>query len=186
MDVRCFRVPPKVSSLKPGVHLPQVKEHYSKGPNRVGASLSSPEHGNRSSFRNVVLSSYFEFRTMEKGNKPNDSEYFSFVNTWKSTLNFTVSCDVTVYRFIEMYRRFRSTWFLCFQPPFWNEYSNPLVNWRRPFLPTVFSVDNPPIKRIDLPRCDPSSNLTSHGHPPWGLPYCVSQTIGNNYHRVLW
>jgi hypothetical protein len=37
----------------------------SKVPNRVGVSLSSPEDGNRSSFRNVVFK-YLEFRTIDK------------------------------------------------------------------------------------------------------------------------
>jgi hypothetical protein len=42
----------------------------SKGPNRVGVSLPSPEDGNRSSFRNVVFSSYLEFGTMDKPTNP--------------------------------------------------------------------------------------------------------------------
>jgi hypothetical protein len=46
----------------------------SKGHNRVGVSLPSPEDGNRSSFRNVVFSSYLEFWTMHKAQKPSDSE----------------------------------------------------------------------------------------------------------------
>jgi hypothetical protein len=33
-----------------------------------------PEHGNRSNFRNIVFSSYLEFRKMDKGHKPSDSE----------------------------------------------------------------------------------------------------------------
>jgi hypothetical protein len=45
----------------------------SKGPNRVGVSLPSPEDGNRSSFRNVVFSSYLEFRTMSKVQEPSKS-----------------------------------------------------------------------------------------------------------------
>jgi hypothetical protein len=44
----------------------------SKGPNRVGASLSSHEDGNSSSFRSVVLSSYLEFRKMDKARKLSD------------------------------------------------------------------------------------------------------------------
>jgi hypothetical protein len=39
-----------------------------KGPNRVGVSLTSPEDGNRSSFRNV-FSSYSEFLTIDKVQK---------------------------------------------------------------------------------------------------------------------
>jgi hypothetical protein len=34
---------------------------------RVGAFLPSREDGNRSIFRNVVLSSYLEFQMMDKG-----------------------------------------------------------------------------------------------------------------------
>jgi hypothetical protein len=50
----------------------------SKGPNRVGVSLPSPEDGDRSSFRNVVFSRYLEFRTMDEAHKPSDSECSTF------------------------------------------------------------------------------------------------------------
>jgi hypothetical protein len=46
-----------------------------KGPNRAGVSLLSPEDGNGSSCRNVVLSSYLESRTMHKFQELRDSEY---------------------------------------------------------------------------------------------------------------
>jgi hypothetical protein len=46
----------------------------SKGPNRLGVSLPSPKDVNGPSFRNFVFSSYLEFRTMGKLQKPNDSE----------------------------------------------------------------------------------------------------------------
>jgi hypothetical protein len=36
--------------------------------------LPSPEYGNRSRFRNVVFSSYLEFRTMDKVHKPTVTE----------------------------------------------------------------------------------------------------------------
>jgi hypothetical protein len=42
------------------------------GPDWVGVSLPSPEDGNWSSFRNVVFSTYLEFRTMNKVHKPRD------------------------------------------------------------------------------------------------------------------
>jgi hypothetical protein len=45
----------------------------SEGPNKVGVSLLSPEDGNRSHFRNVVVSSYLELRTMDKVQKSNVS-----------------------------------------------------------------------------------------------------------------
>jgi hypothetical protein len=43
-----------------------------EGPNRVGVSIPSPEDGIRSNFRNVVFSSYLEFRTMGKVYEPSD------------------------------------------------------------------------------------------------------------------
>jgi hypothetical protein len=46
----------------------------SKEPNRVCVYLLSHEDGNWSSFRNVVFSSYLEFRTMDEVQKPSDSE----------------------------------------------------------------------------------------------------------------
>jgi hypothetical protein len=49
----------------------------SKRPNRLGVSLSSPGNGNRSSFRNVVFSSYLEFWTMDKVQKPSGSECYT-------------------------------------------------------------------------------------------------------------
>jgi hypothetical protein len=42
----------------------------SKGPNRVGVSPPPSEDGNKSSFRNIVFSSYLEFRAMNKSRKP--------------------------------------------------------------------------------------------------------------------
>jgi hypothetical protein len=39
---------------------------FSKGPNRVGVFLPSPEDENISNFQNVVLSSYLKLRTMDK------------------------------------------------------------------------------------------------------------------------
>jgi hypothetical protein len=47
----------------------------SKGHNRVGVSIPLSEDGNRSLFRNIVFSSYLEFRTMGKVPKPTDSEF---------------------------------------------------------------------------------------------------------------
>jgi hypothetical protein len=46
---------------------------FSTGPDTVGVSLPSPEGGNRPIFRNGVLYSYLEFRTMDKVQKPSDS-----------------------------------------------------------------------------------------------------------------
>jgi hypothetical protein len=42
----------------------------SKGSSRVGVFLPSPEYGNNASFRLVVFSSYFKFRTMDQVLKP--------------------------------------------------------------------------------------------------------------------
>jgi hypothetical protein len=49
----------------------------SKGPNRVGVSLPSPEDGDRSSFRNVVFPIYLELWTMGKVHKSSDSECYT-------------------------------------------------------------------------------------------------------------
>jgi hypothetical protein len=46
----------------------------SKVSNRVGVSLPSREHGNKSSFRNVVLQ-YLEFRTLDNVQELSDSEW---------------------------------------------------------------------------------------------------------------
>jgi membrane-bound acyltransferase YfiQ involved in biofilm formation len=40
------------------------KLDLSKGPNRDGVSPPLPEDGNRSSFQNVVFSSFLEYQTM--------------------------------------------------------------------------------------------------------------------------
>jgi hypothetical protein len=44
----------------------------SKGPNTAGVFYPSSENGKRPSFRNVVFSSYLEFRTIDKVHKPSD------------------------------------------------------------------------------------------------------------------
>jgi hypothetical protein len=41
---------------------------------RVGVSVFSPKDGNRSSFQNVMFSTYLKFRAMDKVYKPSDSE----------------------------------------------------------------------------------------------------------------
>jgi hypothetical protein len=43
----------------------------------VGVSLPWPEDGDRSSFRNVVFSSYLEFWTIDKAHKSGDSECYT-------------------------------------------------------------------------------------------------------------
>jgi hypothetical protein len=48
----------------------------SNGPNRVGASLLSPEDRNRSIFQNFVFSSYFEFRMTDKVHNPSDFNFY--------------------------------------------------------------------------------------------------------------
>jgi hypothetical protein len=55
------------------IHRPELMLALSMGPNRTGFTLTSTEVGNRSSFRNVVFSSYLEFRTMENIHKASDS-----------------------------------------------------------------------------------------------------------------
>jgi hypothetical protein len=43
---------------------------FSEGPNKVVINVLSPEDRNRSSFRNVELYSYLEFRTMDEVLEP--------------------------------------------------------------------------------------------------------------------
>jgi hypothetical protein len=50
----------------------------SKGLNRVDVSLRSAEDGNRSSFRNGVLSTYLEFQTMNKVQKTSNYECYKY------------------------------------------------------------------------------------------------------------
>jgi hypothetical protein len=50
----------------------------SEGSNKVSISFPSPEDGNGSSFRNVVLPSYLEFRIRNKVLKHSDSERSNF------------------------------------------------------------------------------------------------------------
>jgi hypothetical protein len=66
----------------------------SKGPNKVGVSLTSPEDGNRSSFRNVVFSSDLGFRTMDKVQKPSDSEriYNVYIHIYEYLYYITTTC----------------------------------------------------------------------------------------------
>jgi hypothetical protein len=51
-----------------------MEDSLSKRPCRDGFSFPSPENGNRSLFRDVVISSYLEFWTLDKVQKPGDSE----------------------------------------------------------------------------------------------------------------
>jgi hypothetical protein len=51
-----------------------IQNHRVSGLNTVNVSFLSPEEGNTSSFPNVMLSSYLEFRTFNKIQKPSDFE----------------------------------------------------------------------------------------------------------------
>jgi hypothetical protein len=51
------------------------------GPNRVGVSLPSPEDENRSSFRNVVFSTYLKFLAMGKAQKPCNPDMLRYLRT---------------------------------------------------------------------------------------------------------
>jgi hypothetical protein len=53
-------------SDKVGLKIKQLRLAVSKGPNRVGVSLPLPDNRKRSSFRDVVFSSYLEFWMMDK------------------------------------------------------------------------------------------------------------------------
>jgi hypothetical protein len=49
----------------------------SKGPNWLGVLPPWPEDGNRSSFRKVVFSNFLEYQTMDKVQKPINSECYT-------------------------------------------------------------------------------------------------------------
>jgi hypothetical protein len=49
------------------------------GPNTVGVSFPSHEGGKTFSSRKVVFSSYLEFRTMAKVQKPSDPECYTYI-----------------------------------------------------------------------------------------------------------
>jgi hypothetical protein len=53
----------------------------SMGPNRVGVSVSSPEDGNGSSFKDDVFSIYLEFQAMNKALKTSYSVLRTTVKT---------------------------------------------------------------------------------------------------------
>jgi hypothetical protein len=65
-----------------------------KGPNKLGVSLSSPEEGNRSSFRNIVFSRSLQFRTMRKFHILADSERYTH---HQNALNSTYFANVSYF-----------------------------------------------------------------------------------------
>jgi hypothetical protein len=67
-----------------------LKLVVSKEANRVGVSFLSPEDGKRSIFGNVVFSSYLEFQTKDKVQKPIDFEFkCSFASPYALICFFT-------------------------------------------------------------------------------------------------
>jgi hypothetical protein len=68
----------------------------SKGPNRVGISVLLPEGWNKSNFRNIVFSSYLEFRTMDEVHRSSHSDYILyFIETFISNNYLTLSITVS-------------------------------------------------------------------------------------------
>jgi hypothetical protein len=61
-----------------------------EGPNRVGASLPSPEDVKRPSFKNVMFSSYLEFRMMDRAHNLSDCEYYTPSSEY---LRFCLDCS---------------------------------------------------------------------------------------------
>jgi hypothetical protein len=68
------RVTPLLDPLERADQVQRLRLALARGPNRVGVSLPSPEDGNRCIFRNVVVRSYLEFRTIDNVQKPSNSE----------------------------------------------------------------------------------------------------------------
>jgi hypothetical protein len=107
---------------------------HSEGPNRMGASFPSPEGGNRSSFRNVAFSSYLEFRTMDKVQKPSDSQ--DSPSTW----------GISVTGFRNPWQSVILSW--CFWQYIYNSLGNSTLNMRS--LPLLFL---PHVTITDERRC---------------------------------
>jgi hypothetical protein len=69
----CFRLQERRETPTLLATLKALRLALSKRHDRVGFSLFSPEDGHISSFRHLVLSSYLEYRMMDKVQKPSDS-----------------------------------------------------------------------------------------------------------------
>jgi hypothetical protein len=82
-----------------------------KGLNRAGVSLPSPKDGNRSSFRNVMLSSYLHTRTMDNDHIPSDSELYIF---WTAA-----EIDFSIYKLKHITTDRQSIYFLNTLRPIW-------------------------------------------------------------------
>jgi hypothetical protein len=67
-----------------------LKLARSKGPNRVGVSLPSPEDRNRLSLWNVVFSSYLEFWMMDRAHKASDC----VIRCHQDPLDYKISLSV--------------------------------------------------------------------------------------------
>lgn len=67
----------------------------SKGSNKVGMSLPSPEYGNTSGSRNFVISNELEFRAVDKAHKPrNPGNYRTALACWCSAEGWrSVNCN---------------------------------------------------------------------------------------------
>jgi hypothetical protein len=81
----------------------------SKGPDRVGVSLPSPEEGKRSSFRNTMFSSYLALKK-DDGQSPQTQSFWRnricCKSTWLST--FKQNWIVLVISWNILYRMFQS------------------------------------------------------------------------------
>jgi hypothetical protein len=68
----------------------------SKGPNRVGVSLSSPKDGNRPSFRNAVFSSIYISGRVPQGRLQSHLDPLeTWIKRWQININETKSLQVT-------------------------------------------------------------------------------------------
>jgi hypothetical protein len=65
----CLGVGKESSALLGPLEKANHSHNLYRGLKRVGAYLHSPEESNRSSFRKVVVSSYFHFQTMDRVHK---------------------------------------------------------------------------------------------------------------------
>jgi hypothetical protein len=86
------------NTSKTGPVIQWLRLDLTKGTNRVGVS-PWPENRNRSSFRNVIFSSYLEYRTMDRVHKPSVSECYapSSEPFRLYLLSETISCVVLLF-----------------------------------------------------------------------------------------
>jgi hypothetical protein len=85
-----------------------------KRPNTVGAFIPSPDEGNRSSFQNVLLPNYLQFRTMDKVRKPSDSERYTRPSEpFRLHMHLSLPCTLQAYTIPHLITTIADDYKLC-------------------------------------------------------------------------